>query len=847
MRKFTFKRVWLVLFVLAASHIQLSAQQWSWAQKIAPQNGNSRVEVLAIDESSDNYYLTGRFIGTVQYINSFGNTCTTTSSSTTTTDLFVARADNTGRIYWFVKGGQSDGDDQGNDVAALASGRVVVTGYIGKGGSASTATFYNPPIPACSSSATTITTNVYGNGNKKAFIACYNTSTGSILWVSGLEDPTSSSTIESEGRGIAEDPTSSSRFFVTGYFRGDIEFGKYTTSAGVQSCTTQCSAPFYPYQESSEPTDALNTFVMQYYTTGCSNWFSRFYGDPSGDQSDNWNTGEDIISYQDGNESSLFVVGNFKGNIRQPTPLNTMVVAGNLGYFDIMSTSDLQAGYIIKLEYSGGGWSGYNSTPCQYIYPIGGFVSWNNNALAPVYSAQKLETQLPDGIVTVKGVTARGGVSGEPAPVVVGEWVDFSGISSAILYANHQGTTKSIQNVNIGNIADVFIAQYPGDVLSCNWVTSLSSGEPKMVGGVSEFVSSPISLRGADGACGVAYGSSGIIYLTGSFTGDCNANSVNTFSKTMPSSASDPTDIEIYAVAYDMNGDNIFAEGMMGACNAPREDYGTAVAGKASGYTGGFFAGYTNGDLGINRNIPSHETMLSLGTSGTTMSYYGSHAPDECMSPAILPTISTPLLNQFRVTRSPATAPSATVDYDLAAGLYNIAIRDPLNSNPHECVNGLLPGWINIPLTVTISGLGSVVVGAGGLGPALSAGVTYEWFIQGQCGGAGRFGIIDPGNNVMAKNGSTAVSNTKQNIPSFSIAPNPAKNTAIISFSEAMKDGFKTEVFDLNGRRMLSLDFPGNYALQQDLDLSRLSNGIYCIKVTDNSTGNMQIRKLVKN
>lgn len=78
--------------------------------------------------------------------------------------------------------------------------------------------------------------------------------------------------------------------------------------------------------------------------------------------------------------------------------------------------------------------------------------------------------------------------------------------------------------------------------------------------------------------------------------------------------------------------------------------------------------------------------------------------------------------------------------------------------------------------------------------------------------------------------------------PEFSIYPNPAKNYVNISFSQ-VQNNVAVEIYDINGRKVLTDEFKGQSDLKQKLDISSLNSGVYFVKI--NSNGKSATEKLI--
>lgn len=805
----------LLIYCFFYSH-QSMAQQWEVARAIQSiDTVSSHVEVLAMEVSNGQYYMAGRFTGTVSYTD-FTNTSRTTSSSGNFYDMFVARADNTGRIYWFAKGGSTNGEDQANDIIVLGN-NVIVCGYAGAYDFSSSS---NAVFTSAAPATATCSFLVNGTGTRKAFAACFNVTSGGAVWATGFHGG------ESEAKGITKDPSGSTRFLMTGYFSGNLTYGVVNRTGGT---TTNCMYPcsVTSFNTSSQPSSAYNTFVTQMHNTGCSNWFNKLTGMSGSD----WNAGEDIVSHTDNNGNHVYVAGVFSGELRQATYNPNQVVAGNTGYHVIMSTTRQQAGYLLELDYNGSGWSAYGG-PCAGN-PIGGFIDWNGNNTTPVYTAQKIETN-GAGSVSIQGLAVKGISGYDPIPVVAGRWISNAGAMPS-LYLNHQGSSVTLNGATSGAY-DAFVCQYPGNLLSCNWANAITgAGNHVSLGGDNDAAIG--FSQNKDGSGCINYNANGEIVTSGSFTFNCTVGTTSGSPVNLNVSSGLANDIDAMVIKYNQSGGITFAESLKGSCNG-QLDFGTVACTVFNTIDGGYFAGYSWGDIGVNNNNPATEiTLLNSNNNNATMTYYGKRTASSCLSLSITQApIPLTTLGTFSVTKPWPALGQATVYYNLPAGFYMLAYRNPATSNQISCNNGQLPGWNLVPLTLTSATNSSMVIS--GL-----SNVIYEWVIQSSCP-TGGWGDINTSNILAAKRALTAI-DEPQTTEAIKVYPNPAKHTFTVSLSHSTSKADYIKVVDLSGRVCIHQKADTQNP-QSIIDISSLIDGLYLVEVIGEQGEVLHQGKVVK-
>ena len=153
---------------------------------------------IAVD-SSDNVYITGHFTGTLDF---GGGNVTSVGNE----DIFVLKLNSSGVFQWVKTYGDTSADF-GYGIAVDSSSNVYITGYF-----VGTVDFGGG--------------NVTSVGNQDIFVLKLNSS-GEFQWINNYGD-----TLSDWGYGIAVD--SSSNVYITGYFIGTVDFGGGDiTSAGA--------------------------------------------------------------------------------------------------------------------------------------------------------------------------------------------------------------------------------------------------------------------------------------------------------------------------------------------------------------------------------------------------------------------------------------------------------------------------------------------------------------------------------------------------------------------------------------------------------------------------------------
>ena len=187
----------------SARTASMGSLAWEWAQKAGGSSGDDQSNAIVVDSNGD-VYVTGAFEQTA----TFGSTTLTSAGDD---DIFVAKMNSTGHWLWAVQaGGQND--DRGMDIAIDSAGNVFLTGKFKV-----TATFGSDSITAP------------GINMIDFFVAKIDT-WGNWQWVEGVDCHSAGYCY---GTSVAVD--SAGYAYVTGAFRGDVDFGTTTlTWVGVE-------------------------------------------------------------------------------------------------------------------------------------------------------------------------------------------------------------------------------------------------------------------------------------------------------------------------------------------------------------------------------------------------------------------------------------------------------------------------------------------------------------------------------------------------------------------------------------------------------------------------------------
>ena len=88
-----------------------------------------------------------------------------------------------------------------------------------------------------------------------------------------------------------------------------------------------------------------------------------------------------------------------------------------------------------------------------------------------------------------------------------------------------------------------------------------------------------------------------------------------------------------------------------------------------------------------------------------------------------------------------------------------------------------------------------------------------------------------------------AIRETRSDIPSFVIFPNPADESVTLNWTGVLENGL-IEIIDLSGKTIRSLTLQGSVSSYQ-INISDISPGVYLIRVSDGTSS--EYRKIIKN
>ena len=156
-----------------------------------------------------------------------------------------------------------------------------------------------------------------------------------------------------------------------------------------------------------------------------------------------------------------------------------------------------------------------------------------------------------------------------------------------------------------------------------------------------------------------------------------------------------------------------------------------------------------------------------------------------------------------------------------------------------------------------IGELATLVDVTGGLGTATTVNRTPKLGGNANGNGTGGVGVKTEGTNTITvftlgtNNGisgttlvlnGTVLSDKKLSVSETNISPNPATNVFQISMNNAIAENAEVNVFDINGRNVLSSKLRFE---QQSISVANLSKGLYIVQI--NNGGNLFTSKLLKN
>ncbi len=99
------------------------------------------------------------------------------------------------------------------------------------------------------------------------------------------------------------------------------------------------------------------------------------------------------------------------------------------------------------------------------------------------------------------------------------------------------------------------------------------------------------------------------------------------------------------------------------------------------------------------------------------------------------------------------------------------------------------------------------------------------------------------GQFVVTSGSTTGIPEQQVIAKDFSLYPNPANNKLYFSFSDPSMEVYYIKIFNLSGKTMYMLPRP---QLQNGIDISNLSPGVYLLQLTDDKTKNITTKKFIK-
>jgi len=179
-----------------------------WAKRYGGASEESSASIKV--DGSGNIHTTGRFSGTVDFDSGDG-IANLTSGGTGSDDVYIAKFDSLGNYIWAKNVGGSSGD-HGHSLTVDSTGNVYATGYFG-----GTADF----DPGAG------TVNLTSSGSEDIFILKLN-STGNYIWAKRIGG-------SSQDRGYSISVDSTGNTYVTGYFKGSVDFDPGTGNTNLSS------------------------------------------------------------------------------------------------------------------------------------------------------------------------------------------------------------------------------------------------------------------------------------------------------------------------------------------------------------------------------------------------------------------------------------------------------------------------------------------------------------------------------------------------------------------------------------------------------------------------------------
>lgn len=510
-----------------------------WAKTISGTNGERGIS-LQIGGNGD-IYLTGNFSGTTDFDPS---SMEATLTSVGGYDIFVAKYSFSGEYVWAKAFGGLNADS-GRFISIDSDNNVYLTGYF------SGVADFDPS----ENSANLISVGIYD-----IFLTKYDSS-GNYLWAKNM-----GGTIDGYGESLALD--NSGNIYVTGYFRGAIDFDPSAAISNISSM------------------DSYDIFIAKYDKFGNYVW-AEALGGPGAD------IGQAIAL---GENNNIYVTGYFNDSVDfDPSP--DLFILGSLGGSDIfLSKYDSSGNYLLAINMGGtGGDQGWGVALDQnnnvhitgYFHGIADFdPSLEEIELTSVVGISVFVAKYSfDGIYFNAFATLDGdGGEDDNGNSIV---ADESG--NLYLTGNFWGTVDFNPSIGVdnlissGNNPDIFLAKYD-NIGNFVWAG-------KMGGNSSDYGMS------------VAIDGDGNLIITGSFEGIADFDpSPEVENLTNFEGGSD-----VYIAKYDNSGDFLWAANMGGTGSGIGQS--VAIDGDKSIVVTGYFEGTIDFD-------PSPSAQVNLTSAG---------------------------------------------------------------------------------------------------------------------------------------------------------------------------------------------------------------------------------------
>jgi hypothetical protein len=447
-----------IVFLFVSSSFGQSAQpSYGWT-KIIGGTGYDIGRAITTDSLGD-VYVTGTFVGTVDFGLDFGTTDIKTSSGYD--DIFVTKINSNGTYGWTrVMGGLIT--DMGYGIAANASGNVYVTGWFQ--GTVNFGLDFG-------------TTDVKTAGPSDIFVTKIN-SNGSYGWTKIMGGPSSD-----DGYAIGTDALGN--VYVTGWFQGTANFG---LDFGTTDIKTSAGG--------------LDIFITKINSNGSYGWTKIMGGTSMFDD------GYGIAADSSGN---AYVTGDFQGTVNFGLDFGTTDIKTSAGSWDIFVTKINSNGSYGWTKIMGGtlgdAGNGIATDSSGNVYITGGFGSTVNFGLD--FGTTDIKTSAGSADIFVTKINANGtygwtkimgGTTGE-----AGDGIATDSSGNVYVTGGFQGTVNfglDFGTTDIKTSAGVY-AIY---VIKIN--ADGTYGWTKSMGGT-----------GHDYGYAITTDSSGNVYVTGTFVG----------------------------------------------------------------------------------------------------------------------------------------------------------------------------------------------------------------------------------------------------------------------------------------------------------------------------------------